>query len=296
MTNTVRYVKCKDCGRTLPGPPRACDVCGEKMTYGEAEIYRTPEGPIHRHYYAQAKANSEARQSRRNYSPTNTAKSSNRYENAGNENTGYEKNAVKNAYYSFFQDGGRKQKSQKSAGKKALDIGTGVIGVVVAIFVIFGGVIGNFFDDSDWDYDGYSDYDSSTVYVEESMLTDNYDMYLDYIEYYRYDDEANELDIDFEVTVDSDSPVVFNLYNDFEVVIDDEVYSFSEVYVGDGYGDYESIEEDTFTMEPNQKYYFSISYEYEYGSWTNMVIKHNFGGGLANRNSDYDFIINEDYY
>lgn len=302
MINTARNVKCKECGRTLPGPPRDCDVCGGKMTYREAEVYHTPGGVIpkdkmgNKTRSSSSKSDSPAKfdsiskltklnkpsmnQNTNPYSPNKKdSKEKNGKIKAVVESIGLEKPKFDKNY-----------EKESSKGKKVLEGLGGIVGIIIAILIFAGNLGGD-------DYG--SDYASNDTYIDEIRVMENYELYATNVNhtYFDFDDGDGTVGIDFEVEVTNSEDIIVDLEKDFEVTIDGEVYSLRNVYVSNNsLDDSDVMEEDEnkYILKPDYTYYFYVVYDFYQEEWYEIEVKHNFGKGLENRDPEKDILIEND--
>lgn len=319
MAEKNRNVKCKECGRTLPGPPRDCDVCGTRMTYREAEIYRTPEGSVSRRVNSEVFETSsqspnhnepveEPEDSGINFTKVKSMINSvvigeednllddieqeinlnNQEENVKEAaqtikllNPKVEDASFDNEDKSYdFDD--ESDDDDESSYKNPLEIIGSIVGIIIAV-VVFG--TGFFGDDAE----------TYNTYVNEIRVTDNYKIYVNDVMHDYIDEGDSTITIDFKVNTMNAETVTFNLDNDFKVIIDDGIYDISEIYMSDDEGrSYDESEE--YTLKPGITYFFEIVYDYDTSEWYDVLIKHNLGGGLDSRDISKDILIQQDNY
>lgn len=257
MAYETRMVKCEDCGRTLPGPPRKCDVCDGKMTYRAAESFYTPDGIISRRQHAAMSGKPLVNKFNMGQKPTYHTK----------PNSDYASDPVKNLL---------EINSRYPAVKYILIV---AIILMIIMFVIN-------LNEADY-HENYT--------ITDVVATETYELQMYNVDYSEYGDNAYA-DVYFDVTVDSSEDISINpvesiaMYDDYEINMPIEFVSIIDDY-GDEY-QFNDIEE-SFVMERGAYYEFRVRFEVdEY--WSQFTLQHAFGGNLLNRDKSTDILIDRD--
>lgn len=186
-------VKCVDCGRTLPGPEKRCDVCGGRMTYDAANSYFTPEGPVSKIVYEKHSYSTPDRQSTKQVS-ANKSKLEKESKSYGKTTVlGKAKKVVTNS--PFFGKDSKGDRIFENIGK-----GVGAIILVVILASFFIGDAPFEYDTTTYDVSEYHYYDFEDGSDDYIIEGDGYELSLVYAS---WDQGTGQLTIDMNLDVSS---------------------------------------------------------------------------------------------